>query len=452
MSYRNAILNGSVVKSLVKFTVPVFFALVLQVMYSTVDMYIVSNYSTVEDVSGVSTGAQLMNIIIALCSGLASGATVLIGQYIGQGAKEKVGTVIGNSLVLFTVFSLVISFFIIVFNNELVVLLNTPTQAVQTTSEYIFYSSIGIPMIFLYNIISSFFRGIGNSKIALLTIGIACVVNIILDMFFVVFLNMGAGGAAIATVISQTISVVISLTVMLKMPMLTITAKSFCIKLHYIKNILKLGIPIACQGFLVSISFLAIVVIVNQFGLVYSAAVGVVGRIVGFIMLVPISFGQSVSVFVSQNYGAGQHARAKKGLAVSIAIAFSVSLVMAYIAFFHGDILVSIFNSDTEIVVPATEYLKSYAIDTLLVPILFCITGYLTGYGKTLFTMSQSMIGAIGIRLILMYLFSLVTPTSLFLIGLGTPIASIVQIAICFIYFGLNFSDKKVKLLSEKKA
>ncbi len=444
MHKKNSILTGSVTKSLVAFTIPVFFALVLQVMYATVDMFVVSNYGTIADVSAVSTGAQLMNIIISLCAGLASGATILIGQYIGQGAKEKVGTVIGNSLVMFSVFSIAISLITIIFLDPLILILNTPTEAIDSTSDYVFYSAIGIPMIFIYNIISSIFRGVGNSKIALLTIAISCIANIFLDIFFVAYLNMGAGGAAIATVISQTISVVISLFIMLKMPMLTINKSSFSIKLDYSKKILKLGIPIAFQGVLASISFLAIVVIVNQFGIVFSAAVGVVGRIVGFIMLVSSSFGQSVSVFASQNYGAKQHARAKKGLKVSIIISFSVSVLMAYIAWFHGEVLIKIFEDDPEILSASYDYLRAFAIETLLVPILFCLSGYLTGYGRTMFTMTQSIIGAIGIRLVFVYVFSLVTPPSLFIIGLATPLATFIQIVIMAIYYMVHFTNKKL--------
>ncbi len=445
MSQKDTLLHGSVTKSLLTFTIPIFLALVLQTMYATVDMLIVSRFGTVSDVSAVSTGAQLMNIVISLCSGLASGATVLIGQYIGQQAKEKVGTVIGNSLVLFTLFSIVLAVVAVICHQPLVFLLNTPAEAINETAAYIFYSSIGIPMVFAYNIISSIFRGIGNAKVALLTIGISCIINIILDFVFVWGLQMGAGGAAIATVISQTISVIISFLIMLKIPMLKLKKQCFRLQLDCLKRILNLGIPIAFQGVLVSISFLAIIVIVNQFGLIFSAAVGVVGRIVGFIMLVPSAFGQSVSVFASQNYGAGQHTRAKQGLKFSIGISLAVSVVMAYVAFFHGDFLIRIFDDDATILQPARDYLNAFAIETLLVPLLFCLSGFLTGYGKTMFTMVQSIIGAIALRLLFVYLFSLITPPSLFFIGLATPIATFIQIVLCYLYYLHYFSKHKLK-------
>ncbi len=297
-------------------------------------------------------------------------------------------------------------------------------------------------MIFLYNILSSIFRGVGNSKIALFTVGVSCVINIVLDMILVAYLNMGAAGAAIATVLSQAVSVVMSFFVLIKLPMISINKNSFKPRPDIMKKVLQLGVPIAFQGVLVSISFLAIIVIVNKFGVVFSAAIGVVGRIVGFIMLVPISFGQAVSVFVSQNYGAGQHSRAKKGLVLSIAISFAISVVMGYISFFHGEILISIFDSDPELMTPATDYLKSFAIDTLLVSVLFCLTGFFTGYGRTMFTMIQSIVGSIGIRLMFVYLFSLITPPSLFLIGLATPLATTIQIMIGAVYYYFNFSAK----------
>ncbi len=444
MQNNNSIVSGSVVKSLIKFTTPILLAMVLQTLYSTVDMFVVSNYATVADVSGVSSGSEILFMIISLCTGLANGATILIGQYIGQGAKEKVATVVGNSLIVFSAISIVITLLAVIFNGQIVDILNTPKEAIKATTDYIFYCSLGIPMIFLYNILSSFFRGIGNSNAALITIAFSCIINIILDFILVAHLQMGAAGAAIATVIAQAVSVIISFIIMSKMPALKINKASLILNFGYIKRVLTLGLPIAFQGILVSVSFTVIIVIINQFGLTYSAAAGVVGKIVGFIMLVPMSFGQASSVFASQNYGAGQHERAKKGLGIGIAISFSISVVMAYIAFFHGDILISFFNDDPELVAPAFDYLKSYAIDTLLVPIIFSLTGFISGYGKTFFVMIQSIIGAVGIRITCAYLFSLITPPSLFLIGLSTPIATFVQIIACTIFYLIKFNKSKV--------
>ncbi len=432
---KQKLLSGSVFKSLIEFTVPITFALILQITYATVDMLIVGNFSTVEAVSAVSTGSQLINMLTSLCAGLATGATILIGHNIGNGKTDKNVSVIGNSVIIFLAISAIISLVLILFNSEIVKLLNAPIEAVEETGKYIFYCSVGIPMIFLYNILSSIFRGLGNSKIALVTVAIACIINIIGDLLLVAVFDMGAAGAAIATTSAQAISVILSVVIAFKNNLLQPSLKMFIPKLAYIKRILRLGIPIGLQSALVSLSFLVITVIINKFGVVYSASVGLVEKIIGLIMLVPLSFMQSIAVFTAQNVGAGQHIRAKKGLWVSISLSMGVSIITGYLSFFHGEILLNLFSNDPEIVETAIPYLQAYSIDTVFVSIMFNITGYFSGYGKTMFVMLQGVFGALAIRITMVYLFSTVTPTSLFLIGLATPLATVVQIIFCIIYY-----------------
>ncbi len=432
---KNNLLTGSVFKTLIAFTLPVMFAMILQVMYSTVDMLIVGNFSTVADVSAVSTGSQLINTLISLCTGLATGTTILIGQNIGGGKTEKNNIIIGNSVVIFLLVSIVVTVILLFFNKQTVELLNTPSEAVQETSSYLFFCSMGIPMIFLYNILSSIFRGWGDSKTALITVAIACAINIIGDLILVGLFDMGAVGAAIATTTAQSISVVLSIIIAVKKKLFKLTSSMFKLRVNYIKSILYLGLPIALQSVLVSLSFLAITVIINHFGLVYSAAVGLVEKLIGLVMLVPISFMQSISVFVAQNYGAGQHERARTGTMLSIVISLTFCLFTGYLSFFHGDILLRIFSSDNEVITTAQSYLKAYSLDTLLVPFMFSITGYFNGYGRSMFVMFQGVFGAIAIRITFVYIFSLITPTSLFIVGLATPLATFIQILMCIVYY-----------------
>ncbi len=432
---KQKLLSGSVFKSLITFTLPIMFALILQITYATVDMLIVGNFSTVEAVSAVSTGSQLINLLTSLCAGLATGCTIIIGHNIGTGYTEKNNTVIGNSVLIFLGLATLITVLLLVFNVEVVNLLNTPTEAIEETRSYVFYCSIGIPMIFLYNVLSSIFRGLGDSKTALVTVAIACTTNIIGDLLLVAVLDMGAAGAAIATTLAQAISVILSIIIAGKKGLIKPSLEMLLPKLTYIMQILRLGIPIALQSVLVSLSFLVITVIINQFGVIYSASVGLVEKIIGLVMLVPLSFMQSIAVFTAQNVGAGKHLRAKKGLTVSISVSLAISVVTGYISFFHGEILLRIFCADIDVIKTAIPYLQAYSLDTILVSLMFNLTGYFSGYGKTMFVMLQGVFGALAIRITLVYLFSTVTPTSLFLIGLATPLATFVQIILCVIYF-----------------
>ncbi len=386
--------TGSVFKTLISFTLPILISMALQILYGSVDMLIVSNFSSVADVSGVATASQLMALITTICTGLATGATIYIGHQIGKGKTSEIGSTIVSSVTIFMAVSLIIAVTLLVFKSQTIEILNTPEKAISQTSDYLFYATLGIPMIFAYNILSSIFRGMGDSTTPLIAVGIACFINIVLDLLFIAKFNMGAGGAAIATVLAQFGSVVISILIIKHKKIFTHKLPRK-INSQHIKNVLKLGLPVALQSTLVSLSFLIITVIINQFDIVYSSAVGISEKITGIIMLVPLSFMQSMSVYVAQNYSAGKIQRTRKALKVALIISVIFGLIMAYVAFFQGSFLARLFGKDPEVIAATTLYLKAYAIDTMLVPIMFCLIGYCNGCGKTLFSMIHCVIGAL---------------------------------------------------------
>ena len=435
MSKSNYLLKGNVYKSLLVFTMPIFFSLVLQILYSTVDMYVVSNYSLLEDVSAVSTASQVMNIIVGFISGLSTGITILIGQYIGLKDYKSLNKTIMNSMTMFLIIAISIMGITIIFNNNIVSLMNTPIDAIDETSSYLFVCSLGIPFIVAYNVYSSLFRGFGKSNMSFIAVLVACITNIILDVVLVVNFNMGAKGAAIATVIAQGISLLCSIYLSKKYEIIEYKYKYLKLQKDIISKVIKVGMPIALQSVLVSFSFLAITVIVNRFGINYSSAVGIVEKITGIIMLVPLSFMQSISIFVAHNYGANNIHRAKHGMYASIIMSLIFGLITSYMAYFYPNILLNIFIDDINVIPLAKDYLQAYAIDTILVCIMFSMTGYFSGLGKSMFVMIQGIIGALFIRLILVLIFSNIVPTSLFVIGLSTPIATFIQIILCIIYY-----------------
>lgn len=451
MSKTVSLTQGSVTGSLLKFTVPVLLALLLQTMYGTVDMIIVGNFSTVNDISAVTVGSQIMNTLTSLCTGLAMGTTILLGQKIGEEKHDEAGYVVSNSIYIFMALSFLIMGLLLVFRNNVVSFMNTPETAITQTDDYLFYTTLGIPMIFSYNILGSVFRGIGDSRTPLLAVFIACAVNIIGDLICVKNLSMGAGGAAIATVIAQTVSVVFSIIIIAFRGNLPFNfgRKYLKYRSDLIKRVLILGAPIALESILVSFSFLCITAIVNQFGVISSAAVGLSEKISSLIMLVPISFMQSIAVFVAQNYGAKNLRRAKKGMKVAIIISFAFGLITGLLTFFKGEMIASLYTSDTAVLMATKEYLKAYAIDCASVPFMFCLTGYFNGCGKTTFVMVQGLVGSVFMRIPLAYALSRVVPTSLFIIGLATPISSMVQNVLCVIYFiYLNKKFSKDPLLN----
>lgn len=434
--------QGKIFSPLIRFSVPILIALFLQAMYGAVDLLIVARFGGVNAdvyVSAVSTGSQLMMTLTVVITGLAMGLTVYLAEAIGAGKQEKAGRIIGSGITLFGIISLGLTAVLVLASSPLTSLMQAPREAFDSTVWYVAICSAGTLFIVAYNLVGSIFRGIGDSKIPLLTVAIACVLNILGDLVLVAVFDMGAVGAALATVFAQAMSVVLSLIIIRKKEMPFRFSKAYLRPQRaHVKAILRLGIPIALQDLLVSISFLVILAIVNNLGLSESAGVGVAEKVCAFIMLIPSAFMQSMSAFVAQNMGAFQYGRAKKALWYGIGTSLTVGVVIGYLSFFHGDLLAGIFAKDDTIIAPAVEYLKAYAIDCVLTAFLFCFMGYFNGCGNTTFVMIQGIIGGICIRLPVSWAMSKILPVSLFRIGLATPISTSVQIALCIAFYLLT--------------
>ena len=362
--------EGKIVQPLILFAMPVLFALFLQAMYGAVDLLVVGKFASSADVSAVSTGSQIMMTLTNLISCFAMGTTVLLGQLIGCGKKEEGGKAVGTAMVMFAGIALVMTVLLVCFAPQISSIMHAPKEAFDKTAAYVRICGCGMIVIVAYNLISCIFRGIGDSKMPLFTVAIACVCNIAGDLVLCAGFHMGTTGAACATVFAQVVSVVVSFGFIRK-KQLPFVFKKENVRIHkdLLKKMAGLGAPIALQDLLVSISFLIILAIVNSMGVTASASVGVAEKVCAFIMLISSAFMQSMSAFVAQNYGAGRMDRAKKAL----------------------------YN----------------------------------GIGQTKFVMLQGIAGAFGVRVPVSYLMSIRPDTSLFKIGLATPMSSVVQLLLC---------------------
>ena len=436
MNTANDFTKGKILGPLIQFMVPVFLAMFLQAMYGAVDLLIVGQFAESIDVSAVSTGSQIMMTITNLVTSFAMGTTILLGQRIGEGRGEEGGQVIGSSICLFAVIAGVFTILIPLLCRPLSALMNAPEEAFDETADYIRICGFGSLFIISYNLIGSIFRGIGDSKTPLMTVLIACVSNIACDLLLVAVCRLGTAGAAIATVFAQALSVLISLLILRRKQLPFQLARS---DLQFSKNIIRkvaaLGVPIALQDLLVGISFLVLLAIVNGLGLIASAGIGVAEKVCGFIMLIPAAFMQAMAAFVAQNIGAGQYRRAKKALAYAIAVSTMLAVVMFAVTFWRGDLLSSVFANDTQVIAASADYLKAYAIDCLLTCFLFCFIGFFNGLGMTRFVMIQGIIGAFLVRIPVAFLMSRQTLVSMFHIGLATPCSTLLQVALCLIWF-----------------
>ena len=428
--------RGPILAPLLKFALPVLGALILQAMYGAVDLLVVGQFGTPSDVSAVSTGSQLMHTITFMITGLAMGTTILLGQSIGAGEGERSGDIIGAAVCLFGVLGLAVTAIVPLLAPQLCGLMHAPEEAFSQTVAYVTICAGGALFIVAYNVLGSVFRGMGDSRTPLLAVGIACVVNIVGDLLFVAVFKMAAAGAALATVLAQAVSVVLCV-LMIRKRGLPFAFGRKNIRFHraLLLRTVRLGAPIALQDLLVSISFLVLLAIVNSLGLIASAGMGVSEKLCAFIMLVPSAFSQSLSAFVAQNIGAGESRRARKAMVYGMAASFLLGCVMGYAAFFHGDWLCSLFARDADVIAAGWDYLKAYAIDTLLVAFLFCFTGYFNGCGCTTFVMLQGLLGAFGVRIPFSWLMSRTANVTLFKIGLATPASTVAQILVCTVFF-----------------
>lgn len=431
-----SLIQGNILKTLISFAFPVLLALFLQAMYGAADLIIVGQFADTYEQSGVASGSQLFNMITMVITGLTMGVTVFVGDCIGSGNSEKAGKGVGTGIVIFAILSVIVTAFVVPFSDELSAFMHAPAEAFEQTSEYIRICGIGTVFITAYNVIGATFRGIGDSKTPLITVAIACVINIFGDLLLVAVFGMGAAGAAIATVSAQAVSVVFSLYFISKKKLpFKFSPKYIRLDGACAQKILLVGCPIALQEMLVQFSFLFIQMIVNSMGVMESAAVGVAEKVCVFLMLVSSAYMQSISAFVAQNNGAGAFERSRKALFYGIKTALVAGGIMGALSFFGGSILASIFSNEGQVIAYAHDYLKAYAIDCLLTAILFCFVGYFNGCGKTVFVMIQGVVGAFCVRIPTVFFMSQMDEVTLFHIGLGTPISSVAQIVLCILAY-----------------
>lgn len=435
MSGKQDFTTGSIPKKMLKFMLPVLGALILQAMYSAVDLLIVGKYGTTEGISGVTTGSSVMNLLTFTICAITTGVTVVMGRYIGEKKSDKLGKLIGGAVCFFFVVALLVTVIMLVFAKQLAVLMQAPEEALDLTVLYIRICGAGYVFVVFYNFISSIFRGLGDSKLPLIFVAIACVVNIVGDLALVAGFHMNVAGAAIATIAAQAVSVVMSIVIICKRTLpFKLTRKEIHFNGEIIKFV-KVGAPLALQEFLTNLTFLALCAFVNRLGLDASSGYGIAQKIQSFVMLIPSAIMQSMASFVAQNVGAGEERRAKSAMKCGMAFGAGIGLIIAYAAFFHGDFLASLFTDDAAVVVRAFEYLKGFAPEAVVTSILFSYMGYFNGHSKSLFVMLQGLAQSFLVRLPMSYLMSIRSDASLTGIGLAAPSATIFGILLCAIYY-----------------
>lgn len=436
--------SGSVMKNLLFFSLPYLLSFFLQTLYGMADLLIIGQFGSVADTTAVSVGSQVMHMLTVMIVGLAMGATVNIGQAVGGKDSRKAALFTGNTVTLFMGLSLVLTFLLLILRNAIVSAVSTPADAAAGTVDYLTICFIGIPFITAYNIISAVFRGMGDSKSPMYFIAVACAANVALDYLFIGALGMGPAGAALGTVLSQAISVIISLIVIKRRSTgLALTKADIRPNKQIIGKILKIGIPIAMQDGFIQIAFMVITVIANRRGLNDAAAVGIVEKIIGFLFLVPSSMLSAVSALGAQNIGAQKPERARKTLLYAIFIAAGFGGTVAVIMQFLSGGAVSLFTDSAVVTRLGGEYLRGYAWDCLFAGIHFAFSGYFCACGKSGISFMHNMIAILLVRIPGAYFMSSMFPGTLYPMGLATAAGSLLSALICAAAFIILIKKEK---------
>ena len=390
--------QGSILKKLCRFMLPVLGALILQAAYGAVDLLVVGRFGSTSGLSAVSTGSQVLNLVTFVVTQLAMGVTVLIARYIGEKREKEIGAVLGGAAVVFAILAGCLFVLLVLFARPISVLMQAPQEALALTASYVRICGCGILFIVAYNVLSAVFRGLGDSRSPLLFVLVACLVNVAGDLVLVAGLHLDAAGAALATVLAQAVSVGCALAI-LRRKKLPFTFRKSDVRLNeQCRRFLAIGLPLALQEFLTQLSFLALCAFVNRLGLAASSGYGVASKIVSF---VGVAFG----------------------------------IVMFALVLLKGDVLAGLFSTDAEVVRRGFEYLRGFAPETIVTAVLFSMVGYFNGSNQTLWVMIQGLIQTLLVRLPLAYYMSIQPNASLTKIGISAPVATVVGIVLNIGFF-----------------
>ncbi len=441
---KNDLTKGKILPIIIRFSLPFILSNFLQTFYGLADLFVVGHFNKAAEITAVSVGSQIMHMLTVVIIGLSVGASVSLSHAAGAKNREEVSKAVGNTLSIFAVFAFVLTLILLVFTDGILNILSVPPEAFSSARIYCFICFAGVPFITAYNVISSIYRGIGDSRTPMYFVAIAGLVNLVLDWIFIGPLSMGTAGAALATVIGQAVSVAVSAYVLFgrKNRPVSVGRSDIGFIRPVSEKILKIGIPVAVQEGFIQISFLVITVIANKRGVDIAAAVGIVEKIISFLFLIPSAMMSTVAMITAQNIGAGLHERGRETLRYCIGICILFGLVVFAGAQFLGDDILGLFvRDDPEVIRYGAQYFSSYAADCLLGGIQFSFSGYFNAYQKSWITFMHNTVSIILVRIPGAYLASVLFPENLMPMGAAAPLGSLLSVIICLVCYSYLYKS-----------
>lgn len=377
--------EGSVVKNILFFSVPLILGNLLQQLYNTVDSIIVGNYVGSNALAAIGSSTSLVYLLIAFSQGVSVGAGVVISQRLGQKNKEGVQTSVHTALALAVILGIILTVGGILFSKEILLWMNTPEEVLTDAVTYLRLYSAGMVFNVVYNMAAGILNAAGNSKRSLGYLAIASVTNLILDLVFIVGMKMGIAGAAIATNIGQMISCVLAIWFLVRAQT---DYKVYLNKIKIHKStaglIIKIGLPTGFQNMVISLSNILVQSSVNSFGANAMAGFGAYMKVDGFNVLPVTSFGMAATTFVGQNFGAGKTERVKKGMWMTLGIGILYTITTGVLLLTFSETIMHLFSNDPAVIAYGRQAMRFFCPFYWVLSILHALSGTVRGTGKSM--------------------------------------------------------------------
>lgn len=431
------LIHGSIAKSIFWFSVPLLVGNLFQQLYNTVDSYVVGNYVSKQALAAVGASTPLLNMLIGFFMGLATGAGVVIAQYYGAHDESRLKRAVHSSAALTIAMAIVLTILGVIMTEPLLYAVGIPDDVFPQSAVYLKIYFSGIAFNLIYNMGSGVLRAIGDSRRPLYFLVIASLVNVILDFIFVKYMQMGVAGAGFATVISQAMSSILVVAVLMKTnEMYRLVIKDIRFDFSILKRIIMIGLPTGFQQSITSLSNVVVQSYVNAFGSSVVAGYSACIRIDGFVNLPLQSFNMAITTFVGQNIGAKQYDRVKKGTRITMFMTMAVIGMTAMAMFIFGKDFIAIFNNERDVIEAGRTMQMAFIPFYIVLPLVQIYSGVLRGAGKSSVPMYIMLFNMVILRQIYLFIITKIT-SSVYYVFMGWPVTWVTCAIMFVVYYHL---------------
>ena len=444
--------QGSIYRHLLAFALPLLVGNIFQQFYNTVDSWVVGNFVSKEAFSAVGTVGPIINMLIGMFSGLASGAGVVISQYYGAKNDEKVHNAVHTAIAMTAVMTVIFTVVGILMTPAMLNLMKTPAEVFPESRAYLTIYFSGMIGLLFYNMGAGILRAVGDSQHPFYFLVVSAIINVVLDLVFVIVFDMGVAGVAWATVIAQCTSAVLTVaTLMRSHASIRLIVKDIRIHMEMLKKIVTVGIPAGIQMAITSFSNVFVQSYINQFGTACMAGWTAYNKIDQLIFLPMQSLAMASTTFVGQNLGRGQVDRAKKGVNVTMMMATVSTIAISVVVIFFRAPLVRFFNSDAEVISYGTLFLKWMTPFYVLCCVNQIYSGALRGSGDSRAPMIIMLLSFVCFRQLYLFVVSNFIANEILPLAMGYPAGWLLCSLLTLIYYHKMANFNKNRLVSDNE-